>query len=430
MCARRRPGGARSATRSRPRPRSLQSLRSPLAPPNGYTRSGFAPCAPGTAPQHRLAPLRYAVDATAGPAVRYHNTGAPGQCRGRRAAAGPQARLPPGATPAPPRATAFVVGAGRRRTSGAVRLARVAPPVLSACRSIPRCAALAIPDHHPLRPNHPGYTRGHTRIGRCAHNPPNPTHPGYTGAPHRCSTSASLQPACAKPRTPVRTGKRAVRLPADSAPGFGTPVLTRGPTRTVRFAASSPRIKRPLRSRTLRSRTLSKSGLWPHPPTPAGRVRLGAAFVNGPLRSPLTGDAPPLQTPARSARGRASLCFLHFLHFLQTAGPPSGYKLRGRSPRGRGSRAPTSPTTPLKQIVAPRRHATLGCASLGSAPLRITRAGPALRLAAPVLQTSAHAPPVAGLRYTSSVSFVSSVGAGPASAYKHRARSARGRAAL
>ena len=83
------------------------------------------------------------------------------------------------------------------------------------------------------------------RIVRCAHNPPNPTHPGYTGAPHRCSTSASLQPACAKPRTPVRTGNRAVRLPADSAPGFGTPVLTRGPTRTVRFAASSPRIKRP-----------------------------------------------------------------------------------------------------------------------------------------------------------------------------------------
>ena len=186
-----------------------------------------------------------------------------------------------------------------------------------------------------------------------------------------------------------------------------------------------------LRSRTLRSRTLSKSGLWPHPPTPARRVRLGAAFVNGPLRSPLTGDAPPLQTPARSARGRASLCFLHFLHFLQTAGPPSGYKLRGRSPRGRGSsQTPTSPTTALTQIVAPRRHATLGCASLGSAPLRITRAGPALRLAAPVLQTSAHAPPVAGLRYTSSVSFVSSVGAGPASAYKHRARSARGRAAL
>ena len=137
MCARRRPGGARSATRSRPRPRSLQSLRSPLAPPSGYTRSGSAPCAPG--PEH-------------GPAVRYHNTGAPGQCRGRRAAAGPQSRLPPGATPAPPRATAFVVGAGRRRTSGAVRLARVAPPVLSACRSIPRCAALAIPDHHPLRP--------------------------------------------------------------------------------------------------------------------------------------------------------------------------------------------------------------------------------------------------------------------------------------
>ena len=255
-----------------------------------------------------------------------------------------------------------------------------------------------------------GTTRGHTRIVRCAHNPPNPTHPGYTGAPHRCSTSASLQPACAKPRTPVRTGKRAVRLPADSAPGFGT--------------------LHTLRSRTLRSRTLSKSGLWPHPPTPARRVRLGAAFVNGPLRSPLTGDAPPLQTPARSARGRASLCFLHFLHFLQTAGPPSGYKLRGRSPRGRGSRAPTSPTTALTQIVAPRRHATLGYASLGSAPLRITRAGPALRLAAPVLQTSAHAPPVAGLRYTSSVSFVSSVGAGPASAYKHRARSARGRAAL
>ena len=157
MCARRRPGGARSATRSRPRPRSLQSLRSPLAPPSGYTRSGSAPCAP--VPEH-------------GPAVRYHNTGAPGQCRGRRAAAGPQSRLPPGATPAPPRATAFVVGAGRRRTSGAVRLARVAPPVLSACRSIPRCAALAIPDHHPLRPNHPGYTRGHTRIVRCAHNPP------------------------------------------------------------------------------------------------------------------------------------------------------------------------------------------------------------------------------------------------------------------
>ena len=152
VCARRRPGGARSATRSRPRPRSLQSLRSPLAPPSGYTRSGFAPCAPGTAPQHRLATLRYACYATAGPAVRYHNTGAPGQCRGRRAAAGPQSRLPPGATPAPPRAAAFVVGAGRRRTSGAVRLARVAPPVLSACRSIPRCAALAIPDHHPLRP--------------------------------------------------------------------------------------------------------------------------------------------------------------------------------------------------------------------------------------------------------------------------------------
>ena len=232
----------------------------------------------------------------------------------------------------------------------------------------------------------------------------------------------SLEHLCGPASVP--SAYRRIRHPV-SAPHTQAGLRELSASRPVRPVSNDQ-----LRSRTLRSRTLSKSGLWPHPPTPARRVRLGAAFVNGPLRSPLTGDAPPLQTPARSARGRASLCFLHFLHFLQTAGPPSGYKLRGRSPRGRGSRAPTSPTTALTQIVAPRRHATLGYASLGSAPLRITRAGPALRLAAPVLQTSAHAPPVAGLRYTSSVSFVSSVGAGPASAYKHRARSARGRAAL
>ena len=132
--------------------------------------------------------------------------------------------------------------------------------MLSACRSIPRCAALAIPDHHPLRPPWL-YPRAHADCSlRSQPAPrktipcglfaalttrPTSTHPGYTGAPHRCSTSASLQPACAKPRTPVRTGQRAVRLPADSAPGFGTPTHTRGPTRTVRFAASSPRIKRP-----------------------------------------------------------------------------------------------------------------------------------------------------------------------------------------
>jgi len=135
-----------------------------------------------------------------------------------------------------------------RRTSGAVRV-----PFHPALR----CARYPRPP--PLKTTLviPAGTRGlfaalttrpaqdHTvRIVRCAHNPPNPTHPGYTGAPHRCSTSASLQPACAKPRTPVRTGKRAVRLPADSAPGFGTPIHAGGPTRTVRFAASSPRVKR------------------------------------------------------------------------------------------------------------------------------------------------------------------------------------------
>ena len=416
-----------------PRTRSLQSLCSPLAPPSGYTRSGSAPCAPGT----RLRTAR----------LRSLRSGGPGGSVPQYRCAGPvpQSRLPPGATPAPPRATAFVVGAGRRRTSGAVRLARVAPPVLSACRSIPRCAALAIPDHHPLRPP---WLHARAHADCSLRSQPAPRQPIPCGLFAALTTRPiPLTLVIPVPRTDVLLPLRSSRL-VPSLEHLCGPASVPSAYRRIRHPVSAPpytqaglrelsasRPVRPvsndqLRSRTLRSRTLSKSGLWPHPPTPAGRVRLGAAFVNGPLRSPLTGDAPPLQTPARSARGRASLCFLHFLHFLQTAGPPSGYTLRGRSPRGRGSRAPTSPTTALKQIVAPRRHATLGYASLGSATLRITRAGPALRLAAPVLQTSAHAPPVAGLRYTSSVSFVSSVGAGPASAYKHRARSARGRAAL
>ena len=120
-----------------------------------------------------------------------------------------------------------------RRTSGAVRV-----PFHPALR----CARYPRPP--PLKTTLviPAGTRG---LFAALTTRPTSTHPGYTGAPHRCSTSASLQPACAKPRTPVRTGQRAVRLPADSAPGFGTPTHTRGPTRTVRFAASSPRIKRP-----------------------------------------------------------------------------------------------------------------------------------------------------------------------------------------
>lgn len=136
-----------------------------------------------------------------------------------------------------------------RRTSGAVRVpfhpalrcARYPRPPPLKTTLVTRAGTRGLFAALTTRPA-PAHT---VRIVRCAHNPPNPTHPGYTGAPHRCSTSASLQPACAKPRTPVRTGKRAVRLPADSAPGFGTPIHTGGPTRTVRFAASSPRIKRP-----------------------------------------------------------------------------------------------------------------------------------------------------------------------------------------
>ena len=316
-----------------PRTRSLQSLCSPLAPPSGYTRSGSAPCAPGT--RLRIARLRSLRSGGPGGSVPQYRCAGPVP----RAPGGSGSTIPSAAQRHPrPSSRCRVCRRGgaashlrccppsTRRTSGAVRVpfhpalrcARYPRPPPLKTTLVTRAGTRGLFAALTTRPApaHP------VRIVRCAHNPPNPTHPGYTGAPHRCSTSASLQPACAKPRTPVRTGKRAVRLPADSAPGFGTPIHTGGPTRTVRFAASSPRIKRPASlpdaslpdAQQERPMAASAHTCWPGPAR--GRLRERSAALpahrrcpsptNSGTLSPWQGFAmfPPLP-PLPSDRGSA-----------------------------------------------------------------------------------------------------------------------------